>query len=70
MAETTSQAAVPTEPEAAQSLLGPRGSPGLGENEASAANLSQAASGLRFVPRADSLCRMQLLAARFGPFRS
>ncbi|RXE85181.1 hypothetical protein EG871_14840 [Enterococcus faecium] len=31
-AETTSQAAVPTEPEAAQSLLGPMGSLGLGEN--------------------------------------
>ena len=51
-AETTSQAAVPTEPEAAQTILGPRGSPGLGENEASAANLSQAALGLRFLPRA------------------
>ena len=49
-AETTSQAAVPTEPEAAQTLLGPMGSPGLGENEASAAILSQAASGLRIVP--------------------
>ena len=31
-AETTSQAAVPSEPEAAQSLLGPMGSLGLGEN--------------------------------------
>ena len=31
-AETTSQAAVPTEPEAAQTLLGPMGSRGLGEN--------------------------------------
>ena len=30
-AETTSQAAVPTEPEAAQTLLGPMGSLGLGE---------------------------------------
>ena len=30
--ETTSQAAVPTEPEAAQTLLGPMGSIGLGEN--------------------------------------
>ena len=29
-AETTSQAAVPTEPEAAQNLLGPMGSIGLG----------------------------------------
>ena len=28
----TSQAAVPTEPEAAQTLLGPMGSIGLGEN--------------------------------------
>ena len=51
-AETTSQAAVPTEPEAAQSLLGPMGSLGLGENWASAAILSQDALGLRFVPRA------------------
>ena len=32
VAETTSQAAVPTEPEAAQNLLGPMGSIGLGEN--------------------------------------
>ena len=31
-AETTRQAAVPTEPEAAQILLGPMGSRGLGEN--------------------------------------
>ena len=31
-AETTRQAAVPTEPEAAQTLLGPMGSRGLGEN--------------------------------------
>ena len=30
--ETTSQAAVPTEPEAAQTLLGPMGSLELGEN--------------------------------------
>ena len=30
-AETTSQAAVPTEPEAAQTLLGPMGIRGLGE---------------------------------------
>ena len=50
--ENTSQAAVPTEPEEAQTLLGPMGSLGLGENQAGAALLSQAASGLRFVPRA------------------
>ena len=31
-AETHIEAAVPTEPEAAQSLLGPMGSLGLGEN--------------------------------------
>ena len=31
-AEKTKQAAVPTEPEAAQTLLGPVGSRGLGEN--------------------------------------
>ena len=31
-ADTTSQAAVPTEPEAAQTLLGPMGSLVLGEN--------------------------------------
>ena len=30
--ETTSEAAVPTQPEAPQSLLGPMGSLGLGEN--------------------------------------
>ena len=49
-AETTSQAAVPSEPEAAQSLLGPMGSLGRGENEASAAILNQDALGLRFEP--------------------
>ena len=51
-AETTSEAAVPTEPEAAQRLLGHMGSRGLGENEASNGILSQAALGLRFLPRA------------------
>ncbi len=51
-AETTSQAAGPTEPEAAQTFLGPMGSLRLGENKASAAILSQAALGLRCVPRA------------------
>ena len=51
-AETTSQAAVPTEPEAAQTLLGLMGRMGLGEKQASAAILSQEALGLRFVPRA------------------
>ena len=50
--ETTSQAAVPTEPEAAQTLLGLMGRMGLGEKQASAAILSQEALGLRFVPRA------------------
>ena len=40
-AETPSQAAVPTEPEAAQSLLGPMGNLGRGENLGSAAILSQ-----------------------------
>ena len=51
-AETISQAAVPTEPEAAQTLLGPMGSIGLGENKAGTALLSQAALGQRCVPRA------------------
>ena len=51
-AETTSQAAVPKEPEAAETLLGHMGNQRLGENEASAANLSQAALGLRFDPLA------------------
>ena len=49
-ADTTSQAAVPTEPEAAQSLLGPMGNLGRGENLGSAAILSQDALGLRFDP--------------------
>ena len=48
--ETISQAAVPTEPEAAQTVLGPVGSQGLGQKEASAGIMSQAALGLRFVP--------------------
>ena len=47
-AETTSQAAVLTEPEAVQSLLGPIGSLVLGEMKASAAILTQNALGLRF----------------------
>ena len=51
-AEITSQAAVPTEQEEAQSLLGPMGSLGLGDNKASAAILSQDALGLRVAPRA------------------
>ena len=51
-AETTSQAAVPTEPEAAQTIHGPMGSQGLGEKQASAVIMSQAALGLRFDPRA------------------
>ena len=51
-AETTSQAAVPSGPEAAQTLLGPRGSKGLGENQASAVMLTEDTMGLRFVPRA------------------
>ena len=51
-ADTTSQAAVTTETEAAQLHLGPLGSIELGENYASAAILSQAALGLRSVPRA------------------
>ena len=46
--ETTSQVAVPKEPEAAQSLLGPMGNLGRGENLGSAAILSQDALGLRF----------------------
>ena len=49
-AETTSQAAVPMEPEAAQTIHGPMGSRGLGENKESAGILSQAALWLRFVP--------------------
>ena len=51
-ADTTSQTAVPTEPEAAQSLLGPMGRLGLGEKKEIAEILSQDALGLRFVPRA------------------
>ena len=51
-ADTTNPAAVPMEPEAAQPLLGPMGSIGLGENKAGTALLSQAALGQRCVPRA------------------
>ena len=42
----------PTETEAAETLLGPMGSRGLGENEASVAFLSKDALGLRFFPLA------------------
>ena len=48
--ETTRQAAGPTEPEAAQTLLGPKGSGGLGDNEACVAFLSEASLGLRLLP--------------------
>ena len=47
---TTRDAARPTEPEAAQTLLGPMGSTGPGENKASVAFLSKDALGLRLVP--------------------
>ena len=50
-AETISQAAVPTEPLASHSLLGPKVNTGLGVNKESAVIQSQAALGLRFVPR-------------------
>ena len=49
-AETTSQAAVPTEPEAAQSLLGLMGRIGIGENEASVAILNKTHWGLGVFP--------------------
>ena len=49
-AASTSQAAVPTEAEAAQTLLGPMGSLGLGELQAGAAPLKIAAPGLNVVP--------------------
>ena len=50
-AETTRQAAGPTEPESAQTLLGPMGSRGLGEYEATVTFLSKDALGLRLVPK-------------------
>ena len=43
---------VATEPEAAETLLGPTRSIGLGEKHASVAFLSKDALGLRFVPQA------------------
>ena len=48
-AETSSQAAKPRGPEAAQTLPGPMGSIGLWEKQASVAFLSKDAMGLRFV---------------------
>ena len=76
-ADTTSQAAVPTEPEAAQILLGPMGSRGLGENEAGTAILSQDSLGLRFVPEhsfplqnaapRSAFCAVSELGPRWGP---
>ena len=51
-AETTHQAAGPTQPEAAQTIVGPMGSRGLGENWTTIAFLSKEALGLRLVPRA------------------
>ena len=58
------------EPEAAQSLLGIMGSPGLVENKAGAAILSQDAFGAEVCSLSTvSLCRMQLLESRFGLFR-
>lgn len=52
---TNSQAAVPTEEKAAQTLLVPMECIGLGENYASVAFLSNDAMGLCFVPRAGFL---------------
>ena len=48
--ETTRQAEVPKEPEAAQTLLGPMRGIGLEEKMASVAFPSKDALGLRFVP--------------------
>ena len=50
--ETSSQAAVPMEPEAAQTILGPLVSIGLVEEEPIVVFLTKDALGLRFVPRA------------------
>ena len=41
------------EPEAAQTILGPWGTTGPGENSASVASLSKDALGLWFVPQAE-----------------
>ena len=46
----TSKALVHTEQEAAETLLGPMGSTGLGEKKPSAAFLSKRALGLRLLP--------------------
>ena len=51
---TTSKVPVHREQEAAQTLLGPMGSLGLGEKKASVALLSKGALGLWFVPRGES----------------
>ena len=50
--KATCEAAAPTEPEASQTLLGPMGSIGPGENQARIAFLSKDALGLRLVPGA------------------
>ena len=69
-AETTSQAAVPTEPEAAQSILGHMASLGLGELGMLFDPEPRGIGAEVCSPSTVSLCRMQLLEARFLPFKS
>ena len=69
-AETTSQAAVPTEPEAAQSILGHMASLGLGELGMLFDPEPRGIGAEVCSPSPVSLCRMQLLEARFVSFRS
>ena len=69
-AETSSQAAVPTEPEAAQSILGHMASLGLGELGMLFDPEPRGIGAEVCSPSTVSLCRMQLLEARFLPFKS
>ena len=67
---TTRQAAVPTEPEAAQTLLGPMGSLGLGVERGKRCDPEPSRIGAEVCsPSTVSLCRMQLLEPSCLPFR-
>ena len=68
--ETTSNPAVHREQEAAQTLLGPRHSLGLGKEKARVAFLSKATLGLLFVPPGEFILpefsSPKLVLCRFG----
>ena len=67
-AQTSLHAAVPMEPQADQTLIGPVGNIKLGENSGSEAFLSKDALGLRFVPQAQFAFAECSFQKRLVPF--